>query len=42
MEGVYIKHADKVIIIGQIYREDWTIPNQIFELFVQNFRIQKR
>ncbi len=42
MEGVYIKHADNVIIIGQGYREDWTIPNQIFDLFVQNLRIQKQ
>ncbi len=41
IEGVYVKRTNDVIIIGQHYREDWAIPNQVFALLVQNFRIQK-
>jgi hypothetical protein len=41
MEGVYVKYGDNVIIIGQRYREDRTVLNQIFDLVVQNFKIQK-
>lgn len=41
MEAVYIKRPNDVILVGQPYREDWTVPNQVFDLLVQSFRIQK-
>lgn len=41
MEGVYVKRANDVIMIGQHHRKDWNIPNQVFDLLVKNLRIYK-
>ncbi len=41
MEAVYIRRPTDVILVGQPYREDWTVPNQVFDLLIQNLRIEQ-
>ena len=41
IDGVYIKRSGDVILIGQHYREEWIVPNQVFDLLIQSFKIRK-
>lgn len=41
IQVVYVKRTDDVIIIGQPYREQWAVPNQIFEVLIASFRVQR-
>ena len=37
IEVVYVKRGNTVIMIVQYYKEDWSVPNRVFELLVQSF-----
>ncbi len=41
MQAVYVKRPNDVILIAQSYREEWTVPNEVFDLIIQNLRIDK-
>lgn len=41
IETVYLKRPTGLVLITQHYREDFTVPNQIFDLLVSSFRNQQ-